>query len=178
MAAATDWVVDPAAGAERATWRGALSSAKGPLNSFAYAEMFATLAYRLAGPAGPVLRANGQLRGLDSRTPDVSDAWLAGGGATVRGFDLGAISGRRGQALQVALYQRLPWSGVDNPELFVFADHARAVKVDVAQGIGSAGVGLQFQIDRRWAIETALSQQTYGFQGARTRALLRASASW
>ncbi len=178
LAAATDWVVDPAVGAERANFRVSLSSAKGPVNSFAYAEVFATLAYRLAGPAAPVLRANGQMRGLDSRTPDVSDAWLAGGSATVRGFDLGAISGRRGQALQLALYQRLPWRGVDNPEMFVFADHARAVKGDEAQRIGSAGLGVQFQIDRRFAIETALTQQTHGFQGSRTRALLRASASW
>ena len=178
LAAATDWVVDPAAGAERATLRGTLNTAKGPVNSFAYAEVFGTLAYRLAGPAGPVLRANGQARLMNSRTPDVSDAWLAGGSATVRGFDLGAISGRKGQALQLALYQRLPWSGVDNPEVFVFADHARAVKDEVSQRIGSAGVGLQFQIDRRWAIETAVTQQTHGFQGSRTRALLRASASW
>ncbi len=178
LAASTDWVLDPAAGAERATLRATLNSAKGPVNSFAYAEVLATLAYRLAGPAGPVLRANGQMRGLDSRTPDASDAWLAGGGATVRGFDLGTLSGRSGQALQLALYQRLPWSGVDNPELFVFADTARAVKGDVAQRIGSAGVGVQFQIDRRYAIETALTQQTDGFQGSRTRALLRASASW
>lgn len=178
LAAATDWVVDPAAGGERATWRATLNTAKGQANSFAYAEVFGSLAYRLAGPAGPVLRANGQLRGLDSRMPDVSDAWLAGGSATVRGFDLGALSGRRGQALQLALYQRLPWSGVDNPEAFVFVDHARAVKDDEALRIGSAGVGVQFQIDRRFALETAVSQQTHGFQGSRTRALFRASASW
>jgi hypothetical protein len=80
--------------------------------------------------------------------------------------------------LQLALYQRLPWKSVDNPEAFVFADHARAVKDDLAQRIGSAGVGVQFQIARRFAIETALIQQTHGFQGSRTRALLRASASW
>ncbi|PUE18884.1 hypothetical protein B9Z38_11345 [Limnohabitans sp. MMS-10A-160] len=178
VAASTDWVVDPTAGADRATFRAALSSAKGPANSFAYAEVYSTLAYRLAGPQGPVLRANGQMRLMDSRTPDVSDVWLAGGSATVRGFDLGAISGRRGQALQLALYQALPWKSVDTPEAFVFADHARAVKDDLAHRIGSAGVGLQFQIDRRFAIETALTYQTQGFQGPRTRALLKASAIW
>lgn len=178
LAASTDWVVDPSVGAERATLRGTLNSAQGPANSFAYAEAFGTLAYRLAGPAGPVFRANGQMRLLDSRRPDSSDVWLAGGSATARGFDLGALSGYSGQALQLALYQRLPWKNVDNPEAFVFADHARAVKDDLAHRIGSAGVGVQFQIARRFAIETALIQQTHGFQGSRTRALLRASASW
>ena len=178
LAASTDWVVDPASGAERATFRGALNSAKGPANSFAYAEVFGTVAYRLANPQGPVLRANAQARFLDSRTPDVSDVWLAGGSASVRGFDLGSISGRSGQALQVALYQALPWKSVDTPEAFVFVDQGRAVKDDIAHRIGSAGVGLQFQMNRRWAIETALTHQTQGFQGPRTRALLKASASW
>lgn len=178
LAASTDWVVDPAAGADRATFRAAVNSAKGPANSFAYAEVFGALAYRLAGPQGPVFRANGQARFMDSRTPDVSDVWLAGGGATVRGFDLGAISGRSGQALQLALYQGLPWKVVDTPEAFVFVDQGRAVKDDLAHRIGSAGVGVQFQIDRRFAIETAVTYQTQGFQGPRTRALLKASASW
>ncbi len=178
LAASTDWVVDPAAGAERATFRGAINSAKGPVNSFAYAEVFSTVAYRLAGPTGPVVRANAQLRFLDSRTPDVSDVWLAGGSASVRGFDLGSLSGRSGQAFQVALYQPLSWKSVDAPEAFVFVDQGRAVKDDIAHSIGSAGLGLQFQIDRRWAIETALTHQTQGFQGPRTRALLKASVSW
>ena len=178
LAASTDWVVDPASGAERATFRGALNSAKGPANSFSYVEVFGTLAYRLAGAQGPVVRANAQARFLDSRTPDVSDVWLAGGSASVRGFDLGAISGRSGQSLQMALYQPLPWKGVDTPEAFVFVDQGRAVKDDMAHRIGSAGVGLQFQIDRRWAIETALTHQTQGFQGPRTRALIKASAAW
>ena len=178
LAASTDWVVDPASAAERATFRGTLNSAKGPANSFAYAEVFGSLAYRLAGSQGPMLRANGQARFMDSRTPDVSDVWLAGGSATVRGFDLGAISGRSGQALQVAVYQSLPWNSVDSPEAFVFADQGRAVKDAIAYNAGSAGVGVQFQIDRRWAIETALTHQTQGFQGPRTRALLKASASW
>ena len=96
----------------------------------------------------------------------------------MRGFDLGSISGRSGQALQVALYQALPWKSVDTPEAFVFVDQGRAVKDDIAHRIGSAGVGMQFQMNRRWAIETALTHQTQGFQGPRTRALLKASASW
>jgi hemolysin activation/secretion protein len=178
LAASTDWVVDPAAGAERATFRGTFNNAKGPANSFVYAEMFGSLAYRLAGPQGPVLRANGQLRLMDRGVPDVSDVWLAGGSATVRGFDLGAISGGSGQALQMALYQSLPWKSVDTPEAFVFVDQGRAVKDVLVHRIGSAGFGVQFQIDRQWAIETALTHQTQGFQGPRTRVLLKASASW
>jgi hemolysin activation/secretion protein len=179
LSAATDWLVDNA-GAERGTFRASLNEAQGQANSFGYAEVSGTWAYRLAGPAGPVFRTQGQMRWLNKRQPDVSDLWLAGGSATVRGFDAGAISGRSGQALQLALYQRLPWSGVDSPEAFVFSDHARArtANGDSALRIGSAGVGLQFQIDRRWAIETVWSRQTHGFQGSRTRALLRASASW
>ena len=178
LAASTDWIVDPVKGAERATLRASLNSAKGPTNSFAYAEVFSTVAYRLAGPTGPVVRANAQLRFLDRRAPDPSDVWLAGGSASVRGFDLGSVSGRSGQAFQVALYQPLPWKSVDAPEAFVFVDQGRAVKDDIAHSIGSAGLGLQFQIGRRWAIETALTHQTQGFQGPRTRALLRTSASW
>jgi hemolysin activation/secretion protein len=178
LAASTDWVVDPAAGAERATFRGAVSSAKGDANAYAFAEIFSTMAYRVAGPQGPVLRANGQLRFTDGRQLDSMDYWLVGGSSSVRGFDLGAISGYTGQILQVAMYQPLPWKAVDAPEVFVFADHGRAVKDDVAHRIGSAGVGLQFQIDRRFAIETALTYQTQGFQGPRTRALLKASAVW
>jgi hemolysin activation/secretion protein len=178
LAASTDWVVDPAAGAERASFRGAVSSAKGSANAYAFAEIYSTMAYRLAGPQSPVLRATGQLRFADSRPPDMTDAWLVGGSSSVRGFDLGAISGSTGQILQVAMYQPLPWKGVDTPEFFVFADHGRAVKDDASRRIGSAGVGLQFQMDRRWSIETALTQQTHGFQGSRTRAMLRANVSW
>ncbi|OYU32455.1 MAG: hypothetical protein CFE39_03030 [Comamonadaceae bacterium PBBC2] len=178
LAASTDWVVDPSVGAERGTFRGAVSSAKGQANNYAFAEIFSSLAYRVAGAQGPVLRATGQLRFADSRPPDMTDAWLVGGSSSVRGFDLGSISGSTGQILQVALYQPVPWKAVDAPEAFVFADHGRAVKDDVSRRIGSAGVGLQFQMDRRWSIETALTQQTHGFQGARTRAMLRASVSW
>lgn len=178
LAASTDWVVDPSVGAERGTFRGAVSSAKGEANAYAFAEIFSSMAYRLAGAQGPVLRATGQLRFADGRQADMTDAWLVGGSSSVRGFDLGAISGNTGQILQMALYQPLPWKAVDAPEVFVFADHGRAVKDDVSRRIGSAGVGLQFQMDRRWSIETALTQQTHGFQGARTRALLRASVSW
>lgn len=178
FAASTDWMVDPASGAERASFRAALNSAKGPVNYFSYAEVFGTLAYRLSSVMGPVLRVNGQARMLDSHTPDVSDAWLAGSSASVRGFDPGAVSGRKGESLQLALHQALPWKAVDIPEVFVFVDQARAVKDDSALRIASAGVGLQFQVDRQWAIETALTHQTQGFQGPRTRALLRVSASW
>ena len=178
LAASTDWVVDPSVGAERGMFRGAVSSAKGQANAYAFAEIFSSLAYRVAGPQGPVLRATGQLRFADSRTPDMTDAWLVGGSSSVRGFDLGAVSGSTGQILQVALYQPLPWKAVDTPEAFVFADHGRAVKDDVSMRIGSVGVGLQFQMDRRWSVETAVTQQTHGFQGARTRALLRTSLSW
>jgi len=179
LSAATDWMLDNA-GAERGTFRASMNEAQGQANSFGYAEVFGTWAYRLAGPAGPVFRTNGQMRWLNKRLPVKSDLWLAGGSATVRGFDAGAISGRSGQALQLALYQRLPWSRVDSPEAFVFSDHARArtLNGDSVLRIGSAGVGLQFQVDRRWAIETVWSRQTHGFQGSRTRALLRASTSW
>jgi hemolysin activation/secretion protein len=178
LAASTDWVIDPAKGAERATFRGTLNSAKGQSHSFAYAEVSSSVAYRLVGAKGPVLRVNGQARFMDMRTPDVSDAWLSGGSASVRGFDPGAVSGGSGQALQMAVYQALPWKAVDTPEAFVFADQARAVKDDIAQRIASAGFGLQFQIDRKWSVETALTHQTQGFQGPRTRALVRASATW
>jgi hemolysin activation/secretion protein len=171
-------VIDPAKGAERATFRGTLNSAKGQSHSFAYAEVSSSVAYRLVGAKGPVLRVNGQARFMDMRTPDVSDAWLSGGSASVRGFDPGAVSGGSGQALQMAVYQALPWKAVDTPEAFVFADQARAVKDDIAQRIASAGFGLQFQIDRKWSVETALTHQTQGFQGPRTRALVRASATW
>jgi len=178
LAASTDWMVDPTSGAERATFRGALNGAKGQVNSFAYAEIFGSVAYRLSGAKGTVFRGNGQARFMDSRTPDVTDAWLAGSSASVRGFDPGAVSGRSGQSLQLAVYQALPWKSVDTPEAFVFADQARAVKDDLSHRIASAGVGLQFQISRKWSVETALTHQTQGFQGPRTRALVRASASW
>ena len=178
LAASTDWVIDPASGAERATFRGALNGGKGQSNAFGYAEVSSSVAYRLAGAKGPVMRVNGQARFMDRRTPDVSDAWLSGGSASVRGFDPGAVSGRRGQSLQWAVYQPLPWTAVDTPEVFFFVDQARAVKEDMTLRIASAGMGLQFQIDRKWSIETALTQQTQGFQGPRTRALVRASATW
>ena len=178
LAASTDWVIDPAKGAERATFRGALNGAKGQSSTFAYAEVSSSLAYRLVGAKGPVLRVNGQARFMNLRTPDVSDAWLSGGSASVRGFDPGAVSGRSGQALQLAVYQALPWKAVDTPEAFVFVDQARAVKDDTALRIASAGLGLQFQLDRKWSIETAWTHQTQGFQGPRTRALVRASATW
>ena len=178
LAASTDWVIDPAKGAERATFRGALNSAKGQSHSFAYAEVSSAVAYRLDGAKGPVLRVNGQARFMDLRTPDVSDAWLSGGSASVRGFDPGAVSGRSGQALQLAVYQALPWKAVDTPEAFVFADQARAVKDETTQRIASAGMGLQFQLHRKWSIESAWTHQTQGFQGPRTRAQVRASATW
>lgn len=178
VAASTDGMLDPATGAERASFRVAFNSAKGQVNRFAYAEVASSVAYRLAGAQGPVLRAHGQARLLDSHTPDVTDAWLAGSSASVRGFDPGAVSGRQGEALQLALHQALPWKAVDTPEAFVFADQARAVTDDSTLRIASAGVGLQFQVARQWAIETALTHQTQGFQGPRTRALLRVSASW
>lgn len=178
LAASTDWVIDPASGAERATLRGTLNGARGVTNSYGYAEVFGSMAYRLRGVQGPVLRLNGQARWMGVRQPDASDSWIAGGSASVRGFDPGSVSGRSGQAFQAALYQPLLWNGVDAPEAFVFADYARAVRDDVTFRIGSVGVGLQFQINRQWAIETALTHQTQGAQGPRTRWLTRASVTW
>lgn len=178
LAASTDWVVDPASGAERATLRGALNSARSLTNTYGYAEVFGSLAYRLRAVQGPVLRLNGQARWADGRQPDASDVWIAGGSASVRGFDPGSVYGRSGQAIQAALHQPLSWRGVDAPEAFVFADHARAVRDDTVYRIGSVGFGLQFQFNRQWAIETAVTHQTQGTQGPRTRWLTRASVSW
>lgn len=178
LAAATDAVVDPAMGAERATLRVAASSAKGAQGSYGHVETAGSLAWRLGGAKGPVARLNGQVRWLASRQPDASDFWVAGGSASVRGFDAGAVQGRTGQALQLSLHQPLPWQGVDVPEAFAFADHARATKDDVARQIGSVGIGLQFQINRQWSVENLLTYQTQGFQGPRTRWQLRASVAW
>lgn len=178
LAAATDWLVHPGLGQERGSLRASLNSAKGQANSFSYAEIYSALAYRVAGPEGPVLRGNVQWRLLDKHSPDISDLWMAGGSASVRGFDPGAVYGRSGHAMQVALYQPLPWKSVDTPEAFVFVDQARAVKDSLSDRIGSTGLGVQFQMDRRWAIETALTHQTHGFQGPRTRLLLKASVAW
>jgi hypothetical protein len=48
----------------------------------------------------------------------------------------------------------------------------------VSQRIAAVGVGFQFQLSPRVAVDTTLSHQVAGFQGDRTRLALRVSASW
>lgn len=178
LVAATDWPLDSGAAHERASLRLTLNSGKGRENSYSYAEAFGSVAYRLHGPLGPVMRLNGQARLMNSHRPDAADVWIAGGSASVRGFDPGSVFGSSGQALQVALHQPLLIQGIDASETFVFSDHARVSSDGNSRRIGSVGMGLQFQFQRRWMFETAITRQTQGFQGPRTRWLARASVFW
>jgi hemolysin activation/secretion protein len=127
---------------------------------------------------GPLLRVNGQARLGTHNTPDVTDAWLAGGSNSVRGFDTGAVYGERGHALQLAIYQPVIVKGLDATEAYLFADQARAYRNGSSRNIASAGAGFQFQVNQHLAVDATLARQIAGFQGSRTRLSLRASATW
>jgi hemolysin activation/secretion protein len=109
---------------------------------------------------------------------DLSDRWQAGGAYSVRGFGSGAVTGERGVALQLALHQPLPLAELSAAEAYAFTDLARASTEGVSQRIAAVGVGFQFQLSPRVAVDTTLSHQVAGFQGDRTRLALRVSASW
>ncbi|MDB5752988.1 MAG: hypothetical protein JWP65_3409 [Ramlibacter sp.] len=178
LAAATDWPASQPGEVPPASLRGSITTARGPVNNYGFAEVAGLLAARLGASRGPLLRVAGQARLAARNTPDVTDAWLAGGGNSVRGFDSGAVSGERGYALQLALYQPVALIGLEATEAYVFADRARAFGNGSSRSIASAGAGVQFQVNRHLAIDAALACQMAGFQGARTRLSLRASASW
>lgn len=178
LAASTDWPAQQPGDISPASLRVAVITAKGPANAYSFAEVGGTAAVKLGSAGGPVLRVNGQMRFGARHTPDATDSWLAGGSSSVRGFNTGAAYGNSGHAVQLALYQPVALQGLDATEAYLFVDQARAVRDDSAQHIASMGLGFQFQVNRNWALDTTLTRQTVGFQGARTRLSLRASASW
>ncbi|QHE87195.1 POTRA domain-containing protein [Hydrogenophaga sp. BPS33] len=177
LTASTDWPAREPGEVSPASLRASVTTARGPVNSYSFAEVAGMFAQRL-GASGPLFRINGQARLTAHDTPDVIDAWLAGGSNSVRGFDSGTAMGERGYAVQMALYQPVTVPGLEATELYVFADHARVYSKGWSRRIASAGAGVQFQVNRHLAVDATLAQQTAGFQGDRTRLSLRASASW
>lgn len=178
LAASTDWPAERLGDISPASLRTSVTTAQGPVNAYSFAEVGGMIAARLGTAGGPLLRVSGQARLGTHNTPDVTDSWLAGGSNSVRGFDSGALIGESGHALQLALYQPVAVQGLDAAEAYLFADQARAIRNGSAQRIASMGMGFQFQVNRNLALDTTLTRQTVGFQGARTRLSLRGSASW
>lgn len=177
LAASTDWPAAVAGDVVPASLRAAFTSGKGLGPAYHFGELGGALAFRpVAG--GPVLRLNGQWRLVPHQSTDLSDRWQAGGSSSVRGFASGAVSGERGAAVQASVHQPVALSGLQAAEAYAFADVAQARTDDLRQRIASAGVGLQFQLSARVALDATLSHQLTGFQGARTRPALRISASW
>lgn len=178
LAASTDWPARQPGDVSPASLRTSVTTAQGPVNAYSFVEVAGMVAHRLGSASGPLLRVNGQARLGTHNTPDVTDAWLAGGSNSVRGFDTGAVYGERGHALQLAIYQPVIVKGLDATEAYVFADQARAYRSGTSRNIASAGAGLQFQVSQHLAVDATLARQIAGFQGSRTRFSLRASATW
>lgn len=178
LAASTDWPARQPGDVSPASLRTSVTTAQGPVNAYSFVEVAGMVAHRLGSASGPLLRVNGQARLGTHNTPDVTDAWLAGGSNSVRGFDTGAVYGERGHALQLAIYQPVIVKGLDATEAYVFADQARAYRSGTSRNIASAGAGLQFQVSQHLAVDVTLARQIAGFQGSRTRFSLRASATW
>ncbi|MDB5937649.1 MAG: hypothetical protein JWP77_13 [Polaromonas sp.] len=178
LAASTDWPAREPGDVSPGSLRTSITTARGPVNAYSFVEVAGMVAVRLGAVGGPLLRVNGQARLGARNAPDVTDAWLAGGSNSVRGFDSGAVSGERGHALQLALYQPVTVEGLDSTEAYLFADQARAISNGSSHSIASAGAGVQFQVNRHLAVDATLARQIAGFQGARTRLSLRASATW
>lgn len=178
LAASTDWPARQPGDVSPASLRSSVTTAQGPVNAYSFVEVAGMVALRLGSAGGPLLRVNGQARLGTHNTPDVTDAWLAGGSNSVRGFDTGAVYGERGHALQLAIYQPVIVKGLDATEAYLFADQARAYSNGSSRNIASAGAGLQFQMNQHLAVDATLARQIAGFQGSRTRLSLRASATW
>lgn len=178
LAASTDWPARLPGDVSPASLRASVTTAQGPVNAYSFAEVAGMVAFRLGAAGGPLLRVNGQARLGAHNAPDVTDAWLAGGSNSVRGFDSGAVIGERGHALQLALYQPVTVRGLDATEAYLFADQARAISNGSARRIASTGVGLQFQVSQHLAVDATLARQMSGLQGSRTRLSLRASVTW
>lgn len=178
LAAATDWPAVLAGDVVPASLRAAFTSAKGLGPAYHFGELGGTLAFKAPAASGPVLRLGGQWRFATHNPTDPSDRWQAGGAYSVRGFGSGAVTGERGVALQAALHQPVPLTDLSAAEAYAFTDLARASTEGVSQRIAAVGVGFQFQLNPRVAVDTTLSHQVAGFQGDRTRLALRASATW
>ena len=178
LAASTDWPAQQPGDVSPASLRTSITTARGPASAYSFAEVAGMIAVRLGAAGGPLLRFNGQARLGTHNTPDVTDAWLAGGNNSVRGFDSGAVIGERGHALQLALYQPVTFKGFDSTEAYLFVDQARAHSNSLSRSIASAGAGVQFQVNRHLVVDATLARQIAGFQGSRTRLSLRGSVSW
>jgi hemolysin activation/secretion protein len=178
LAASTDWPAQQAGEVSPGSLRASVTTAQGPANAYSFADVAGMVAVKLGAAGGPLLRVNAQARLATHNTPDVTDAWLAGGSNSVRGFDAGALIGERGHALQLAVYQPVTFSGLDSAEAYLFADQARASRNGSSLSIASTGVGFQFQVGSRMSVDTTLARQVTGSQGARTRLALRASVAW
>jgi hemolysin activation/secretion protein len=178
LAASTEWPARAQGGFQGASLRAAVTQGRAPGGDYRFAELSGTAAFAGEQATSPVLRVMGQARLAAQVPPDAIDYWLVGGSNSVRGFDAGAAYGERGYVLQLGLYQPLALAGLDAAQGYLLADQATAMRAGVRARIASVGVGLQLQLNRHLTVDTALTQQVAGLQGARTRLALRLNAAW
>lgn len=180
LTASTDWFMSTVQvpQALTASLRASLNAGQGPAGAYSFAEMGVNGSWRLGPAMAPTLRMNYQMRMWPDHTPDAIDTWLAGGSSTVRGFNLGALTGVQGRNLQMSLHQSLPTRSTPI-ELMAFVDHAHARTASGEdRSIASAGWGLQVKVNARWTLDAINSRQVSGATGDRTRLLLRLNTSW
>ncbi len=178
LAASTEWPARAQGIFQGASLRAAVTQGQAPGGDYRFAELSGMAAFAAEQANAPMLRVSGQARFATQDVPDAIDYWLVGGSNSVRGFDSGAAYGERGYVLQLGLYQPLVLAGFEAAQGYLLADQASAVLDGVATRIASVGLGLQLQVNRHLALDTALTRQTAGFQGARSRLAVRLIGSW
>ncbi|MDD2713897.1 MAG: POTRA domain-containing protein [Simplicispira sp.] len=178
LAASTDWPARAQGVFQGASLRAAVTQGQAPAGGYRFAEASGVASFAAEQANAPVLRVSGQARFATQNNPDAIDYWLVGGSNSVRGFDSGAAYGVRGYVLQLGLYQPLVLDGFEAAQGYLLADQASAVLDGTAARIASVGLGFQLQVNRHLAVDTALTRQTAGFQGDRSRLALRLIATW
>jgi hemolysin activation/secretion protein len=178
LAASTDWPASAQGSFQGASLRVAATQGQAPGGDYQFAELGGMAAFAAEQANAMVLRVGGQARFANHGVLDAIDSWLVGGSNSVRGFDAGADYGERGYVLQLGLYQPLALDGFEAAQGYLVAEQGSAVRDGVAARIASLGLGFQLQVSRHLALDTLLTQQVAGFQGARSRLALRLSATW
>lgn len=145
---------------------------------YTYLDAGASVITAVDRPGHWRVRLNGLARWRGAGQPSASDLFQLGGLDSVRGYDVAAITGDAGAALQMELRYRPAPQQPYSLESYLFMDVGRASNQGISQQIRSAGLGLQARLNPHLGLEVLGARQLQSLQGPSTRLSLRAILGW
>jgi hemolysin activation/secretion protein len=162
----------------RATLKASATRSSGDSTRFSYLDLSAVLQADLDTQGQWQAKAAGFARMGTSGQGGQADPFVLGGADSVRGFNTGAITADKGNAIQLELHLRPYIAGAQPGDVYVFADLGQGFSGGSWQKIASTGLGFQVRISQNLTIDLVASHQLQAAQAPANRWMLRLGGSW